>query len=215
MYFEDREEIKWSIEEALPSVKPKRGIQSRPKEIGATEAQIIEPTITPGLIMLTQTALTLVGFDPGPIDGVLGRKTEKVIGTFRSENQLPSTGVIDGKLVLLLVNRLNQLYPDNPKVGEVSELLLSSTMQISRTTGNTVEPVESGEIIEAHIDGEFEGWDGETIFKLDNGQIWQQDSYSYTYHYAYRPKTLIVPSNAGYRMIVEGVSDSITVRRLK
>jgi hypothetical protein len=28
--------------------------------------------------------------------------------------------------------------------------------------------------IETMIAGEFNGWEGETIFKLDNGQIWQQ-----------------------------------------
>src|SRR6202044_232769 len=31
--------------------------------------------------------------------------------------------------------------------------------------------------IESSISGEFHGWDGETIFKLDNGQIWQQAEY--------------------------------------
>jgi hypothetical protein len=35
--------------------------------------------------------------------------------------------------------------------------------------------------IESTISGEIEGWDGETIFKLDNGQIWQQAEYDYTY----------------------------------
>ncbi|MDR0881742.1 MAG: hypothetical protein LBP55_04270, partial [Candidatus Adiutrix sp.] len=34
--------------------------------------------------------------------------------------------------------------------------------------------------IESQIDGTFEGWSGETVFKLTNGQIWQQSSYAYT-----------------------------------
>ena len=29
-------------------------------------------------------------------------------------------------------------------------------------------------VIETYIDGDFEGWEGETIWKMDNGQIWQQ-----------------------------------------
>jgi hypothetical protein len=33
-------------------------------------------------------------------------------------------------------------------------------------------PCESA--IDSHIDGEFKGWEGETIYKLDNGEIWQQ-----------------------------------------
>ena len=33
-------------------------------------------------------------------------------------------------------------------------------------------------VIESRIDGEFTGWSGDTIFKLRNGQIWQQSSYA-------------------------------------
>jgi hypothetical protein len=69
--------------------------------------------------------------------------------------------------------------------------------------------------IESQIDGTFEGWSGETVFKLTNGQIWQQSSYAYTYHYAYRPKVLIYSGSDGCKMKVDGVSDSISVKRLK
>lgn len=69
--------------------------------------------------------------------------------------------------------------------------------------------------IESRIDGTFEGWSGETIFKLINGQIWQQSSYAYTYHYAYRPEVLIYSSGGGYKMKVEGVNGSIAVRKLR
>ncbi len=70
-------------------------------------------------------------------------------------------------------------------------------------------------VIESQIDGTFHGWSGETIFKLTNGQIWQQSSYAYTYHYAYRPEVTIYPSGRGCKMKVEDVSDSILVKRLK
>ena len=49
-------------------------------------------------------------------------------------------------------------------------------------------------VIESQIDGEFEGWEGDTMFKLVNGQIWQQSSYAYTYSYAYMPDVMIYPS---------------------
>jgi hypothetical protein len=71
------------------------------------------------------------------------------------------------------------------------------------------------DVVESRIEGDFEGWDGDTIFKLDNGQIWQQDSYAYTYHYAYRPKVLIFKSSGRYKMKVDGVSGEITVKRIK
>ncbi len=69
--------------------------------------------------------------------------------------------------------------------------------------------------IESRIDGEFEGWDGETIFKLMNGQVWQQDSYSYYYHYSYMPKVIIYKSGARYKMKVDGTNREIYVKRIK
>jgi len=68
--------------------------------------------------------------------------------------------------------------------------------------------------VETQIDGTFSGWDGETIFKLSNGQIWQQSAYAYTYRYAYRPKVLIFKTDGGYQMQVEGVDQRVRVKRL-
>jgi hypothetical protein len=71
------------------------------------------------------------------------------------------------------------------------------------------------EIIESRIDGEFSGWEGETIFKLMNGQIWQQIDGRYKYKYKYSPKVIIFRSGAGFEMQVEGVDGRIRVSRLK
>lgn len=73
----------------------------------------------------------------------------------------------------------------------------------------------SGSLIETQIDGEFHGWDGETVFKLANGQIWQQSEYDYDYEYAYRPDVMIYKTDTGYKMKVEDVSDPVSVKRLK
>uniref|UniRef100_UPI0040475864 hypothetical protein n=1 Tax=Limnohabitans sp. TaxID=1907725 RepID=UPI0040475864 len=69
--------------------------------------------------------------------------------------------------------------------------------------------------IESQIDGEFEGWEGETIVKLTNGQIWQQTEYHYHYHYAYMPKVLIYRSGSGYKMKVDGIERSVGVVHIK
>jgi hypothetical protein len=74
---------------------------------------------------------------------------------------------------------------------------------------------EAPAVVESRIDGEFQGWDGETIFRLQNGQIWQQSTYAYKYSYKYSPKVVIYRSGAGYRMQVEGVDGTIGVRRLR
>ena len=70
-------------------------------------------------------------------------------------------------------------------------------------------------VIESKIDGEFEGWEGETIVKLINGQIWQQSEYHYHYHYAYMPDVAIFRSGTGYKMLVEGVDKPVRVMQLR
>lgn len=45
--------------------------------------------------------------------------------------------------------------------------------------------------ISSRIDGEFTGTNDEVIFKLQNGQIWQQVGYRYRYMYRYAPLVTI------------------------
>lgn len=70
-------------------------------------------------------------------------------------------------------------------------------------------------VIETQIDGDFNGWEGETIFKMMDGSIWQQSSYDYTYEYAYSPEVIIYMKNGSYYMKVEDVDDVIEVTRLR
>lgn len=85
----------------------------------------------------------------------------------------------------------------------------------SSSRGDSVPSSGGGDVIEAQIDGEFQGWDGETIFKLTNGQIWQQSSYAYTYTYKFMPKVLIIKTSRGYELQVEGMDRRIAVRRIR
>jgi hypothetical protein len=72
-----------------------------------------------------------------------------------------------------------------------------------------------GQVIKTKIDGDFEEWEGETIFKMINGSIWQQSSYAYTYHYAYMPDVIIYRKGGSYYMKVEDVDDEIQVTQLR
>src|SRR5271157_2914322 len=73
----------------------------------------------------------------------------------------------------------------------------------------------TGGTIDTRIDGEFKGWEGETIYKMQNGQIWQQSSYHYHYHYAYAPEVLIYPSGGGYKIhVVDDDDEDVSVRLL-
>lgn len=88
-------------------------------------------------------------------------------------------------------------------------LLLSQRKTSAKLKKNEVTTIES------KIDGSFEGWRGDTIVKLTNGQIWQQVSYYYWYRYSYMPKVYIFYSNNSYKMIVDGIDKPITVMQLK
>jgi hypothetical protein len=79
----------------------------------------------------------------------------------------------------------------------------------------TVSQRNTPDVIESQIDGDFNGWEGETIFKLTNGQIWQQAEYDYEYEYAFQPDITIYKTAAGYKMKVEGMDDQILVKRIK
>ena len=53
------------------------------------------------------------------------------------------------------------------------------------------------------------------VFKFSNGQIWQQAAYAYTYHYAFRPKVILIKTHGTYKMKVDGVNGTIFVKQLK
>ncbi len=59
-------------------------------------------------------------------------------------------------------------------------------------------------IIESQISGAFCGWQGDSIYQLTNGQIWQQHVYKYEYKYSYRPQVVIYETSSGTTMDVEG-----------
>lgn len=111
---------------------------------------------------------------------------------------------------------LYEYYPDViicPSQGVliINEKKLNVVSLSKSSTGS----VNSGNVIESKIDGDFHGWDGETIYKLRNGQTWQQSSYHYHYHYSYSPNVLIYREDGSYKMVVEGDNDQpISVRKL-
>ncbi len=86
---------------------------------------------------------------------------------------------------------------------------------ICRKLNNKNNNEVNNEVIESKVDGDFEGFEGETIIKLMNGQIWQQLEYYYTYTYSFMPKVLIYKSGSSYKMKVDGVEKAVGVTRLK
>jgi hypothetical protein len=71
--------------------------------------------------------------------------------------------------------------------------------------------------ISARLVGDFSGWSGGTVFKLDNGQVWEQtDDSQLTVGRLSNPRVTISRGLLGaYYLSVEGVRDTVTVRRIK
>jgi len=115
------------------------------------------------------------------------------------------------KYILAILASIELLNEDNIEI--IKELVKASkqkNLEQSRKQNNIYES-----IIESQIYGDFEGWEGETIIKLMNGQIWQQTEYYYQYHYSFMPNVFIYKTDYGYKMKVEGIDKAIGVSRLK
>jgi len=74
---------------------------------------------------------------------------------------------------------------------------------------NSVQVRRANNVIESRIDGEFKGWEGESIYRLVNGQRWQQSSYKYQYKYAYMPIVIIYQARSGYKILVAGTTANV------
>ncbi|MGB7481708.1 MAG: hypothetical protein WA924_15390 [Burkholderiaceae bacterium] len=69
-------------------------------------------------------------------------------------------------------------------------------------------------VIRSQIDGDFEGFDDENLFKLMNGTYWVQDEYKYWYHYSYCPEALILRKSGRFFIQVDRQSEIVPVRQI-
>ena len=69
---------------------------------------------------------------------------------------------------------------------------------------------------EGQLKGSFRGFKTrETVFEFYGGRKWRQNEYKYHYHYAYMPRAKVVDDSGGYRLEVDGMSESVEVVRLR
>lgn len=95
-----------------------------------------------------------------------------------------------------------------------TQVVIKTTLEMNNPTETRLQS-NCSHAIESTISGEFQGWEGETVFKLDNGQLWQQAEFAYTYSYSYRPEVTIYHTSSGCRLKVEDEDETILVRRIK
>lgn len=67
---------------------------------------------------------------------------------------------------------------------------------------------------EGQLKGSFKGFKNRnTVFEFRGGRKWQQDTFQYSYHYAYMPHAKVVQEGTSYMLYVDGMSSPVVVRR--
>jgi hypothetical protein len=77
-----------------------------------------------------------------------------------------------------------------------------------------IEVVRVNVLEDGIIVSDFGGFDGNSQFEFDNGHVWKQAEYKYSYHYAYRPHAIIIDGIGGVTLHVEDMTDEVLVRRV-
>lgn len=111
-----------------------------------------------------------------------------------------------------------------PSAGVASPSLSSSSAPagVSAAAGfgaDTMAPRENPatpERIETRIAGRFTGWTGNTVFKLENGQVWKQAATGYFTNIELdNPQVIIKKLGFGYLLTLPGHGATVFVRRIK
>lgn len=69
---------------------------------------------------------------------------------------------------------------------------------------------------EGRLKGSFRGFKNrDTVFEFFGGGLWRQNEYKYHYHYAYMPGARVIADGSRYILHVDGMSDTVEVKRLR
>lgn len=63
----------------------------------------------------------------------------------------------------------------------------------------------------SRIYGVTTGYHEGAVFKLQNGQVWQQSEYRYQYHYAYQPMVRLLRYGSQQMLEIDGTRQSVSV----
>jgi hypothetical protein len=82
--------------------------------------------------------------------------------------------------------------------------------------GESEKTKQSDSAFEARLTGDFTGWTGKTIFKLDNGQVWRQRS-SANYRHRGNDRRVTFKKNwmGGWEMTVVSSGKTVLVRKVQ
>ena len=74
------------------------------------------------------------------------------------------------------------------------------TVRRSEAVRDEIRKIE-GESVRSRIDGPFAGWNGRTVFRLQNGQVWRQRIEGQWLHRAESPEVIVEKNIMGFWML--------------
>lgn len=69
-------------------------------------------------------------------------------------------------------------------------------------------------VTESELEGQCRGWDGDTAFRLANGEVWQQSAWRCRSLHLYCPEIRVWRVGTLYFLEVEGTREILPVQRL-
>ena len=116
-------------------------------------------------------------------------------------------------------NNTNQNKQQESNTGTAEQ----SSPEISQTQ-NSDEPIDSfGQVNQGQTDkitsrilGQFDGWTGDTVFRLENGQVWKQSGNGFLKVSLNNPRVTIEEGVfAGFILSIEGYNSRVKVKRIQ
>lgn len=118
-------------------------------------------------------------------------------------------------IFISIINELLLLSKTNKKMSEFTASYISEVKKLYSVKTPFPSLNLSNGLVESTIDGDFNGWEGDTIVKLMDGSIWQQTDFKMSLSLSICPKVIIFNSGAQTKMKVEGNDAIVNVQRLK
>ncbi len=106
--------------------------------------------------------------------------------------------------------------PNSPTTAKTSQPPVKEVTEFGQEQLEVPVAAEVPSAITARLKGEFRGWDGNTIFRLDNGQVWQQRvGGKYRSSKLMDPEVEVEKGRFGYYLKILSSGRSVGVKRIR
>jgi hypothetical protein len=109
-----------------------------------------------------------------------------------------------------------EYYPSAVACPSQAMLIVNDKKISANLLGSPNSAIQSGNsVIESYIENDFQGLNSGNLYKLSNGQIWEQiEPWVWVWVWV-RPEVIIYRTRGVYKMKVEGIDHAVTVRRVR